>query len=193
MMKSILGSGLINNIAKSSLNKSVLRPSYTPIRFNSNNANLDQLKSIFNQSNEKSTTTNDSQTKSTLNIDDLLSNSILETRERPQSNSFGVYDKFGFEQTRQPTPREVAKNIREFGVNAGRTVDVSYNNISRSFAQVKRVVNDNKIRYLQRIQSRFIRPTKYRKQLKREWWRRRFSQGFKELLHDVNDARRRGY
>ena len=44
MMKSILGSGLINNIAKSSLNKSVLRPSYTPIRFNSNNANLDQLK-----------------------------------------------------------------------------------------------------------------------------------------------------
>lgn len=193
MMKSILGSGLINNIAKSSLNKSVLRPSYTPIRFNSNNANLDQLKSIFNQSNEKSTTTNDSQTKSTLNIDDLLSNSILETRERPQSNSFGVYDKFGFEQTRQPTPREVAKNIREFGVNAGRTVDVSYNNISRSFAQVKRVVNDNKIRYLQRIQSRFIRPAKYRKQLKREWWRRRVSQGFKELLHDVNDARRRGY
>ncbi|KAF6053142.1 Ribosomal protein S21 family protein [Candida parapsilosis] len=126
--------------------------------------------------------------ESTVNIDDLLKNSIPDL-----SFSESINERFGFEANRQPTPREVAKGIREFGTNAGRTVDVNYNNLARAFTQIKRIGNENKIRYLQRVQSRYIRPAKYRKQLKREWWRRKFSAGFKNLLAQVNNARRRGY
>ncbi|KAI5967611.1 hypothetical protein KGF57_000305 [Candida theae] len=129
-----------------------------------------------------------SKTESNINIDDLLKQFIPNL-----SFSESINERFGFEANRQPTPREVAKGIREFGTNAGRTVDVNYNNLARAFTQVKRLGNENKIRYLQKIQSRYIRPAKYRKQLKREWWRRKFSAGFKDLLAQVNDARRRGY
>ncbi|KAI5950732.1 hypothetical protein KGF54_003806 [Candida jiufengensis] len=123
-----------------------------------------------------------------INIDDLLKNSIPEL-----SFKDSITERFGFETNRQQTPREVAKGIKEFGTNAGRSIDVNYNNLSRTFVQIKRLNNENKIRYLQKIQSRYIRPAKYKKQLKREWWRRKFSSGFKDLLAQVNDARRRGY
>ncbi|KAI5966717.1 uncharacterized protein KGF55_000126 [Candida pseudojiufengensis] len=123
-----------------------------------------------------------------INIDELLKSSIPEL-----SFQDSISERFGFDTNRQQTPREVAKGIKEFGTNAGRSIDVNYNNLSRTFIQIKRLNNENKIKYLQKIQSRYIRPAKYRKQLKREWWRRKFSSGFKDLLAQVNDARRRGY
>ncbi|KAI5959034.1 hypothetical protein CANMA_004158 [Candida margitis] len=147
-----------------------------PSRFNSTNKDASSATKYANPA------------KSDINIDDLLKSSIPDL-----SFSESMNERFGFEANRQPTPREVAKGIREFGTNAGRTVDVNYNNLARAFTQIKRVGNENKIRYLQKIQSRYIRPAKYRKQLKREWWRRKFSGGFKDLLAQVNDARRRGY
>lgn len=193
MFRSILGKNLIQSVSALNSSQQVVRTSF--VRFNSNNANLDQLKSIFGDSKSTTKQASESTNKQSLNIDDLLNSSIPEAKSPSTTfpTTFSLHDKFGFEQNRQPTPREVAKNIREFGTNAGRTVDVNYNNISRSFNQMRRVVNENKIRYLQRIQSRYIRPAKYRKQLKREWWRRKFAAGFKDLLHQVNDARRRGY
>lgn len=193
MFRSILGRNLAQSFSVCNASQHVFRNNFA--RFNSNNANIDQLKSIFGDSKSTSPQNSESTEKQSLNIDDLLNSSIPEPKSPSSAfpTSFSLHDRFGFEQTRQPTPREVAKNIREFGTNAGRTVDVNYNNISRSFNQMKRVVNENKIRYLQRIQSRYIRPAKYRKQLKREWWRRKFAAGFKDLLHQVNDARRRGY
>ncbi|KAG5416903.1 hypothetical protein I9W82_005633 [Candida metapsilosis] len=145
-------------------------PLINPIRFNSTKKDASPAK------------------ETNINIDDLLKSSIPNL-----SFSESINERFGFEANRQPTPREVAKGIREFGTNAGRTVDVNYNNLARAFTQIKRVGNENKLRYLQKIQSRYIRPAKYRKQLKREWWRRKFSSGFKDLLAQVNDARRRGY
>ncbi|CCG20416.1 hypothetical protein CORT_0A00230 [Candida orthopsilosis Co 90-125] len=167
---------------KSVVPTTLLRPSIvaatslliTPVRFNSTNKVASSAKY--------------SKTESNINIDDLLKSSIPDL-----SFSESMSERFGFDTNRQPTPREIAKGIREFGTNAGRTVDVNYNNLARAFTQIKRVGNENKLRYLQKIQSRYIRPAKYRKQLKREWWRRKFSSGFKDLLAQVNDARRRGY
>ena len=79
------------------------------------------------------------------------------------------------------------------GPIAGRSVDVQYGNFNRALGGIFTVVKSNKIRYLQKVQSRFIPPAKYRKQKKREWWRRKFAQGFKELMSQVRDAKRRGY
>lgn len=90
-------------------------------------------------------------------------------------------------------PRDVAKNIRVNGPLAGRTVDTSAGGVSYAVGGINSIIRNNKIRYLQRIQSRYIPPGKYKNQLKREWWRRRFFQGFKGLMAQVNDARRRGY
>ncbi|CAH6718499.1 37S ribosomal protein Mrp21p, mitochondrial [[Candida] jaroonii] len=90
-------------------------------------------------------------------------------------------------------PRDVAKRIKITGPLAGRTINVTNNNVGASLKMLNSVIMSNKIRYLQRIQSRYIRPAKYRKQLKREWWRRKFSEEFKKLLAKVNDAKRKGY
>ncbi|KAI3404433.2 hypothetical protein KGF56_002730 [Candida oxycetoniae] len=156
---------------------------YTLGRFVSTN---EQFK-VHNETRTNASKKNSSTHK--INIDELLKSSIPELSFKDTMN-----DDFGFEATsREPSPREVARGIREFGTNAGRSVNVSYKNIPKAFTQVKRVVNENKIRYLQKVQSRYIRPAKYRKQLKREWWRRKFLVGFKDLLAQVNDARRRGY
>ncbi|RLV82567.1 hypothetical protein JA9_003772 [Meyerozyma sp. JA9] len=90
-------------------------------------------------------------------------------------------------------PRDVAKSIRVQGPIAGRSVDVQYGNFARSLSSMFAVVRSNKIRYLKKIQARHIPPAKLRKQKKREWWRRKFSSGFKELMAQVRDAKRRGY
>ncbi|KAL6454446.1 MRP21 37S ribosomal protein MRP21 [Candida maltosa Xu316] len=191
MFRSILGSSITRTVAFQSKPQYFVGSTLTGVRFNSNDAKFDQLKSIFNN---KEALPKTETTKSTLNIDELLNNSIPDTNTiLNSSEKFSLHEKFGFEQSREPSPREVAKNIRQFGTYSGRVVDVHYNNVSRSFGQVKRLVNENKIRYLQKVQSRYIRPAKYRKQLKREWWRRKFQAGFRDLLHQVNDARRRGY
>lgn len=90
-------------------------------------------------------------------------------------------------------PRDVAKGIRLQGPAAGRTVDVQYGNFGFAVGGIRRITRSNKLQYLQKVQSRFIRPAKYQKQKKREWWRRRFSEGFRDLMRQVQDSKRRGY
>lgn len=93
----------------------------------------------------------------------------------------------------ETSPRDIAKTIRMHGPVAGRTVDVHNNNMGKALGGLNSLANASKIRYLKQIQSRFIRPAKYTKQKRREWWRRKFAVGFKDLMGQVNDARRRGY
>ncbi|CAK7894939.1 hypothetical protein CAAN1_05S00716 [[Candida] anglica] len=90
-------------------------------------------------------------------------------------------------------PREVAKSIRVFGPIAGRTFDVRHGNIGATIASVQTVLRTNKIKKLVNVQKRHIPKAKYRKQKHREWWRRQFSKGFRELMSEVRDATRRGY
>lgn len=90
-------------------------------------------------------------------------------------------------------PRDVAKSIKLTGPMAGRTVDVHHGNLGRALANLNSLIRANKIRYLKKVQARHIPAGKYKKQKKREWWRRKFSQGFKELMAEVRDAKRRGY
>ncbi|CAK9436515.1 mitochondrial 37S ribosomal protein bS21m [Lodderomyces beijingensis] len=152
--------------------------SYAPVRFNS----------LFSPSPDPKNLGSKQEKKSKIDIDELLKSSIPELSFKDTMDNH-----FGLESNRQPTPREVAKGIREFGPNAGRIVEVYHQNVAKSFSANSRLNSTNKIRYLQKIQSRYIRPAKYRKQLRREWWRRHFSAGFKDMMAQVNDARRRGY
>ena len=129
-------------------------------------------------------------------VDDLLANvqdnSNANINNIFMSSSQGSYndDIFGPSQVH---PRYIAKNIRVNGPLAGRTVDVHGGKLSYGLSGINAIVRNNKIRYLYNVQSRFIPPAKYKKQLKREWWRNNFAKGFKELLGEVKDAKRRGY
>lgn len=92
-----------------------------------------------------------------------------------------------------PHPRDVARNIKIQGPSAGRVADVNNGQLTRAIAQINRTVKANKIRYLQKIQARHIPRGKLKKQKKREWWRKKFSEGYKDLMAQVANARRRGY
>lgn len=125
-------------------------------------------------------------------LDDSLFEVLNNLDAKPLSDNH-FQDDLGLGKSTQMHPRDIAKNIRMNGPIAGRTVDVSPGGVSYGIYGVNTILRSNKIRYLQRVQSRFIPPAKYKKQLKREWWRRRFFQGFKGLMAQVNDAKRRGY
>ncbi|KAG7193279.1 uncharacterized protein KQ657_001042 [Scheffersomyces spartinae] len=90
-------------------------------------------------------------------------------------------------------PRDVAKSIRISGPEAGTAVDVRNGSIALTYGMLQLTLRKTNVRYLQNVQKRYIRPAKYRKQLKSEWWRRNFSKGFKDLMAQVRDAKRRGY
>lgn len=90
-------------------------------------------------------------------------------------------------------PRDVAKSIRISGPEAGTAVDVRNGSIALTYGMLLLTLRKTNVRYLQNVQKRYIRPAKYRKQLKSEWWRRNFSKGFKDLMAQVRDAKRRGY
>lgn len=154
------------------------------VRFNSS---FDQLKNVVNQNSAKDNSGSNSSTIDT--IDNLLSETSNNANKLHFNNKSDDYI-FG---NSIPHPRDVAKNIRLHGAIAGRTVDVQYGNFGRALSGVNSVIRNNKVRYLQKVQNRFIPPAKYAKQKKREWWRRRFSQGFKDLMSQVRDAKRRGY
>ncbi|KAK6460542.1 hypothetical protein DFJ63DRAFT_229310 [Scheffersomyces coipomensis] len=122
-------------------------------------------------------------------INDLLNSSLEHTDSNifnSKSSQYGTLDL-------APQPRDTAKKIKIFGPLSGRTIDVQHNSLGRAFGQIRRLGFDNRIKYFQKVQERYIRPAKYRKQKKREWWRKKFSEGFKDLMAEVNDARRRGY
>lgn len=149
------------------------------------NSSFDQLSNAIKQSNTKA-----SNSDSVKDINDLL-NSSLETPDNlhfrsRNNNEYGLGDVM-------PHPRDVAKNIKIQGSMAGRVVDVHYGQLNRAVFGMHRVISQNKIRYLQKIQSRHIPKAKLKKQQRREWWRKKFSDGFKDLMSQVNDARRRGY
>ena len=93
-----------------------------------------------------------------------------------------------------PHPRDVAKNVRMFGPLAGRTLDVRMGqNVGNIVGGLATLVRTNKVRFLKTEQARFIGKAKLQKQKHRQWWRRNFSAGFKELMSQVRDAKRRGY
>jgi small subunit ribosomal protein MRP21 len=171
---------------RSIIRTSVITPSRVPLLFVSTrfNSSFDQLSKAINQGKPDSENSN-----SVTDINELL-NSSLETPDtsylNSKSNEYGLGEIV-------PHPRDVAKNIRIQGPMAGRVVDVNYGNLNRALVNMRHVISQNKIRPLQKLQSRYVRPAKLRKQMKREWWRRKFSAGFKDLMSQVTDARRRGY
>lgn len=174
-MLRLLGSNII---------KPVIRlPVHTVgVRYNSS---FDQLNNAI-KSREGDKTKN----LNTVNdINDLL-NSSLELPENSylnnKSNEYGLGNL-------APNPRDVAKSIPMFGPIAGRTVDVHYGGLDKAVKNVGRVVLSNRLAYYKKVQKRFIAPAKHAKQKKRDWWRRKFSEGFKDLMTQVEDARRRGY
>ncbi|ODV82136.1 uncharacterized protein CANTADRAFT_93328 [Suhomyces tanzawaensis NRRL Y-17324] len=150
------------------------------------NSSFDQLNAAVKQSNKKGSQENASTVS---DINDLLNSSL----ELPETSYLGKKNNEYGLGNMVPNPRDVAKSIRQNGPIAGRTVDVHYNSIGKALYSLNGININNKIRYLQNIQSRHIRPAKYTKQKRREWWRRKFSDGFKELMGQVQDARRRGY
>lgn len=142
----------------------------------------------FRLGNSNPSPADKSKSQAIADVDNLLNetstfhaNSI---RSRTQERMFDVAVKH---------PRDVAKQIRTQGPIAGRGVDVQYGNFGRSLGALASVLRSNNIRKLKKIQARYIRPAKLRKQAKSEWWRRRFSAGFKDLMAQVRDAKRRGY
>lgn len=128
----------------------------------------------------------------TTKIDDSLFDVLNNLDSKPVFKE-NFNDDLGLGKITQVHPRDIAKNIRVNGPLAGRTIDIHPGGVSYGLSSLNAVIRSNKVRYLKKIQSRYIPPAKYRKQLKREWWRRRFLSGFKELMAKVNDARRRGY
>lgn len=159
----------------------------TPVRLNSS---FDELaKAMKQQTGKKDSTTKERNTSAINDIDNLLSSTFDFQNNSHYTNKSNDY----ILDNSLKHPRDVAKSSRLHGPIAGRTVDVQYGNFNRALGGIFTVVKSNKIRYLQKVQSRFIPPAKYRKQKKREWWRRKFSLGFKELMSQVRDAKRRGY
>lgn len=139
-----------------------------------------------NLSKEQTLDSNDSIAKKEIDIDELLRSSIPDFAFEKANTDDILLDV-------EADPRLVAKRMRVNDHNAGRIVDLKFNNISQGLAMNRRLVKENKIRYLAKVQKRFIRPGKYKGQLRREWWRRHFKSGFRDMLSQVNDARRRGY
>lgn len=146
-----------------------LGPRITSVRFNSNFSDL--LKGINKTGKENLDFDVDQVTSFSLNRNDTF------TSDSPPP----------------PNPRDIAKTIKMHGPAAGRSVDVQSKNLGRALNGVKGLLLSSKVKYLKGVQSRYIRPAKYTKQKHREWWRRKFAAGFKDLMWQVNDARRRGY
>ncbi|WPK25710.1 hypothetical protein PUMCH_003035 [Australozyma saopauloensis] len=121
-------------------------------------------------------------------IDSLIANSpgLQDTTTRNDK-----FDSFAFGSSLR-NPREVAKSINMFGPPAGRSVDVR-TGLAPSLLSLKNVLKNDKIREMQNIQSRFIRPAKLQKMKKRIWWKQNFRQQFHYLMIDIRDAKRRGY
>ncbi|KAG7663281.1 uncharacterized protein J8A68_003195 [[Candida] subhashii] len=159
------------------------------VRYNSTNEKLRNAIGF-----DQWTTTNDkskSQERSSFsNINDLLDSTISEARSSHTTTPFAR--DFNVTQV-EYDPRQAARQIHLIGTNAGRLVNVPTGSPSRGFSLVRGVVSQNKLRYLQRIQERYIRPAKLRKQQRREWWRRHFKRNFKIMMGQVGQAVRRGY
>ncbi|CAI5755792.1 unnamed protein product [Candida verbasci] len=177
-----------------------IRITPTSIRFNSTSQQpikFDQEQIIQDQNKPELNNEEQSQQKSRseqqlLNIDELLNISIPSIEDTLLDSRFT--ESYAYDPViKPPSPRDVAKSHRVMGTNAGRTVEIDYNNISKGFGQLNRLLRDNKVRYLQRIQARFIKPAKLRKQQNSERWRAHFKKHFKETLSLIKDAKRRGY
>lgn len=185
MLSNIVNKRLFGVVNRTISNKPLF--GVTPVRLNSS---FDELaKTMKQQTNDKPDSAKDRNSSAISDIENLLSSTFDFQNNSKFSNKSNDY----ILDNSLKHPRDVAKSIRLSGPIAGRTVDVQYGNFNRALGGVYTTLKSNKIRYLQKVQSRFIPPAKYRKQKKREWWRRKFSQGFKELMSQVRDAKRRGY
>lgn len=189
MLKNLCGSGMsvLTRAGRIGL-KQKAHFSVMPRRFNSN---FDQLSNLIKQSTLSKTDKPEVSETNTLNVNDLLANQS--TGNVPTPNYFSSRTKdYSFTSTVKH-PRDVAKGIRMNGPIAGRNVEVTYNNLGYAISGLRRVLSSNRIKYFKITQARYIRPAKYRKQRKREWWRKRFALGFRDLMSQVQDAKRRGY
>ncbi|KAK6202457.1 uncharacterized protein RJT21DRAFT_118492 [Scheffersomyces amazonensis] len=161
--------------------------------FNGVGINPMAVSTRFNSDFTKKLNTKDESKKksksSISDINDLLNSSL----EHTDSSLFKSKSSQYISMDLVPQPRDTAKKVKILGPSAGRAVDVQHNGLGRAFGQLRRLTFDNRIKHFQRVQERHIRPAKYRKQKKREWWRNKFSDGFKDLMAQVTDARRRGY
>ncbi|MCH0629988.1 ribosomal protein S21/MRP21 [Kocuria palustris] len=145
------------------------------IRFNSN---LNQLKSQGQEGAALALSGSHSY------VEGLLSETVkFKQEENAQQSGMTIVD----------SPREMAARINVQLPMAGRVAIVKRGNIGEAIGKINRTIGENKVRYLNKQQSRFTRPAKLAKQKKREWWRKRFSEGFKDLMDQVRDAKRRGY
>lgn len=90
-------------------------------------------------------------------------------------------------------PREVAKNLRIYGPISGRVVDVHNHNLNQSLNALNRVVTENRIKHYQKIESRYIKPGKYKVKKKIENRKNFFMKGFKSLIEDLHECKRRGF
>ncbi|OBA21144.1 hypothetical protein METBIDRAFT_31743 [Metschnikowia bicuspidata var. bicuspidata NRRL YB-4993] len=123
------------------------------------------------------------------NFDALIANS---PDLRDTQRSLGKYDEYAFGNSVKD-PREAAKAINISGPSAGRTVDVTFQNVGTALRGVQSILRQNDIRSQWHNQKRYIRPAKFRKMKKSLWWKKHFALGFSDLMSQITDAKRRGY
>ena len=175
--------------------RGVLRTAVQPRAFVWNHAV--RFNSSFNQlkPSEGAPTPNNSkpQTPSLNDVLSLLNLTIQTTSGDAEAGEFNRNGKMFSFAAHTMSPKDTANLINVQLPMAGRCTEVRKNNLGEAIQKLNRIGGENKIRYLKKQQARFTRPAKLAKQKRREWWRRRFSDGFKELMDQVRDAKRRGY
>lgn len=178
-----------SQLSKPLISKVIYRPfSGTLIR--SNDKTNDKTNELTNQLFEA--VNSQKQASKSSQFNDSLIGVLNELDVKPNA-SIDYHDDLGLSASTKMHPRDIAKNIRMSGPLAGRTIDARRGGLGFSLSNLRQLLMSNKVMYLQKVQRRHIPKAKYRKQLKREWWRRRFMEGFKGLMAQVNDAKRRGY
>lgn len=121
-------------------------------------------------------------------IDNLIANS---PGLQDSTTSNLKFDNFAFGSSLR-NPREVAKSINMSGPAAGRSVAVR-GNLQPSISVFQLALKRDRIRLFHRYQLRFIRPAKFQKIKKMQWWKQNFRQQFQYLIINIKEAKRRGY
>lgn len=146
---------------------------------------FDELK----QTSEKSDSSTKKNASTVFDIDDLIANSPdLQKSEQ----SFGNYDNYAFGNTTKH-PRNVAKELNITGAQAGRTAEVRFGNVTQALRQLSRTLRQEELISRKNQQKRHLRPALLHAEKHRKWWRKNFGARFTQLLHEVLDAKRRGY
>ncbi|RCK59336.1 hypothetical protein Cantr_07862 [Candida viswanathii] len=211
MFRSVLGRNLIPRVLTCQPSPQIVRTTFVRFISESNSKKSDEkglkgLKNLMGDSTARSKSTNPQRTKQSpsskpaFDIDTLLKTSIPDKKQTLSNSvstafpsSFSLNEKFEFQEEGAPTPRDVARNMRVFGSVSGRSITVRSRNLPVAFNLLNSTLTENRIKYLQKVQSRFTPPAKHRKNVRNARWRIHFKTKFKEMLGEVFDARRRGY